>query len=294
MSSFLDYLPKDGEQVFSRLGQKLNNHFVDVNQKLPFPPVAISIGSHTIKGNTYPTPFGTFGNFSAIVGPSKSKKTFLKSLLLSRFIGGESSQFSTSIKGHNQGKLVIDIDTEQSLWHSQNVFRRVVDMVGSVDNYKPYSLRSLSHVERLELIEYIIYESEYKNDIGVMAIDGIADLIQDFNNLVECEMVVQKLMKWTADKNIHIITIIHQNSTTNKATGHLGSFILKKAETVCNVKNVEECVNVSFNYTRGYPIPEFQFQIDGNGFPYVMGEQITTIEEKTTITPNLNFETDPF
>lgn len=291
--SLLDYLPKDHKPTNSKLAQKLDNHFVDVNEKLPFPPVAISIGEHTIRGNKYPTAFGTYGNFSAIVGPSKSKKTFLKSLLISRYIGGASNQFSTSIKGHNT-KLVVDIDTEQSLWHSQNVFKRVTEMVGSTQNYKPYSLRSLSHQERLELIEFIIYESDFRDEIGVMAIDGIADLIQDFNNLVECEMVVQKLMKWTAEKNIHIITIIHQNSTTNKATGHLGSFILKKAETVCNVKNVEESVNVTFNHTRGYPIPEFQFQINADGYPYVLGEQLSIIEEKSIIQPNMNFETDPF
>lgn len=292
--SLLDYLPSDHKPTNFKLAQKLDNHFVDVNEKLPFPPVAISIGEHTIRGNKYPTAFGTYGNFSAIVGPSKSKKTFLKSLLLSRFIGGNSNQYSSSIKGHNQGKLVIDIDTEQSLWHSQNVFKRVVDMVGNNYNYKPYSLRPLSHQERLELIEFLIYESEFKNDIGIIAIDGIADLIQDFNNLVECEMVVQKLMKWTSEKNIHIITIIHQNSTTSKATGHLGSFILKKAETVCNVKNIEDSVNVTFNYTRGYPIPEFQFQINADGFPYVLGEQLAIIEEKSVIQPNMNFESDPF
>ena len=292
--SLLDYLPKDGAPINSHLSQKLDAHFVDVTKKLPFPPVAISIGEHTIKGNTYPTPFGTYGNFSAIVGPSKSKKTFLKSLLLSRYLGGNSNIFSTSIKGHNQNKIVVDIDTEQSLWHSQNVFKRVSEMVGSTESYKPYSLRSLGHTERLELIEFLIYESEFRNDIGVIAIDGIADLIQDFNNLVECEMVVQKLMKWTTERNIHIITIIHQNSTTSKATGHLGSFILKKAETVCNVKNVEESVNVTFNYTRGYPISEFQFQINSDGYPYISGEQLAMIEEPVSLQPNTNFETEPF
>ena len=84
--SLLDYLPKDGEPITSHLSQKLDAHFVDVNKKLSFPPVAISIGEHTIRGNTYPTPFGTYGNFSAIVGPSKSKKTFLKSLLIESLI----------------------------------------------------------------------------------------------------------------------------------------------------------------------------------------------------------------
>jgi hypothetical protein len=63
---------------------------------------------------------------------------------------------------------------------------------------------------------------------------------------------------------------------------------------VCNVKNVEDAVNVTFNYTRGYPINEFQFQINADGLPYVMGEQLSIIEEPVSLKPNTNFETEPF
>ena len=298
MSSFLDYLNKERPLIPNmELHLKLEKHFVDVNQKLPYPPVAISIGTHTLRNNTYPTIFGTYGNFSAIVGASKSKKTFFKSLILASYLMKDENPYTSTIKGHklSNDRFVVDIDTEQSVWHSQNVFKRVAEMSKNIEFYKPYSLRSLPHKERLQLIEYLIYESEIRDNISVMAIDGIADLIQDFNNLVECEAIVQKLMKWTAEKNIHITTIIHQNSTTNKATGHLGSFILKKAETVCNVVNTDGVVRVSFNQTRGYPIQDIEFSIDENGHPYVIGEQqAVTFEEKTTIAPNLNFETDPF
>src|SRR5690606_18591022 len=106
--------------------------FVDVKAKLPPPPVALSIGEHTTKSGTYPIPFGTYGNFSCLVGASKSMKTFLKSALIASYIGGDTQTFFPNMKGHNNtGKYVIDVDTEQSLWHTQAVARRICDMVGS-------------------------------------------------------------------------------------------------------------------------------------------------------------------
>lgn len=251
--------------------EKIFKHaFVDVTKKLEYPKVAISIGEHTTRGHVYPTAFGTYGNFSAIVGASKSKKTFFKSLLVSAFVGGEVDRYTTKIKGHRKlGEIVIDLDTEQGEWHAQNVFKRIPSMVGSVpDFYKPFALRPYSHLERIQFIEYLIYESEYKNNIGLFVIDGLADLVADFNDLKESASVIQKVMKWTGEKNFHLMTIIHQNSTSQKATGHLGSSILKKAETVCNINPVLDYVEVTFPYTRGFMIDTISFKINENGLPY--------------------------
>ena len=50
--------------------------FVDVNAEIKRPPIALSLGTYSYKGNTYPIPFGTYGNFSCLVGASKSMKPF--------------------------------------------------------------------------------------------------------------------------------------------------------------------------------------------------------------------------
>jgi hypothetical protein len=61
--------------------------FIDIDKILKPQPVAISIGTIKYKGENYPIPFGSYGDFSCIVGASKSKKTFLKSLLTACYIG---------------------------------------------------------------------------------------------------------------------------------------------------------------------------------------------------------------
>jgi len=267
--------PTQEAKVESIFGKMFNASFIDVTKKIDYPPVAISIGQHKTGSQTYPTAFGTFGNFSAIVGASKSKKTFFKSLLVASYIGGNSDRYSGNISGHRkQGELVIDIDTEQGEWHAQSVFKRIPRMVGeNPDFYKPFALRKYSHLERIQFIEYLIYESEYKDNIGLFVIDGLADLVADFNDLKETNLIIQKVMKWTGDKNFHLITIIHQNSTTNKATGHLGSSILKKAETVCNLVNSNDIVEVTFPYTRGFPIENIQFEVNSEGLPEMLGNK---------------------
>jgi len=264
--------PQMEETVF---GKMFKESFIDVTKKIDYPPVAISIGEHKTGSNVYPTAFGTYGNFSAIVGASKSKKTFFKSLLVASYIGGNSDRYSGNISGHRkQGEFVIDIDTEQGEWHAQSVFKRIPRMVGeNPDFYKPFALRKYSHFERIQFIEYLIYESEYKDNIGLFVIDGLADLVADFNDLKETNLIIQKVMKWTGDKNFHLITIIHQNSTTNKATGHLGSSILKKAETVCNLVNSNDIVEVTFPYTRGFPIENIQFEVNSEGLPEMLGNK---------------------
>lgn len=249
--------------------------FVDVSKKIEYPPVAISIGEHSLGSKTFPIPFGTYGNFSCIVGASKSKKTFLKSMIMAAYIGGNTNQYADSIKTHRDREcFIIDIDTEQSAFHAQNVFKRVLRMTGmeKYDYYRPFALRPYEPRQRLEFIEWLIYESDMKDNIGLVGIDGLADLVDDFNDLKESQKAIQKIMKWTDDKQFHLTTILHSNYGSAKAVGHIGSSVLKKAETVCSVVNNETHVTAHFTHTRGFPIADFDYDVNDKGLPYIIGE----------------------
>ena len=43
-----------------------------------------------------------------------------------------------------------------------------------------------------------------RKNIGLIIIDGVADLCSDVNSMEESNYVVQKLMEWTSDLNCHI------------------------------------------------------------------------------------------
>ena len=272
--------------------QKIHDdHFIDIDEILKPQPVAISIGSSIYKGNEYPIPYGSYGDFSCIVGASKSKKTFLKSMLLASYIGGNANVYAGTIKGHNNSeKYVIDIDTEQSEFHSQRVFRRVSEMVGvNPKFYIPFSLRKLSANERLEFIDWLFFESKYKGNIGVVSIDGVADLINDVNDLEASNKVAQKLLEWSAKEQCHIITVLHRNFQSKKPTGHLGSAVLKKAETVVFVENEGEYTIVTPEYSRNQPFEIFSYSVDQNWLPYIVDDSIYD----SKVSNKVNAKTNP-
>lgn len=257
---------------------------INVEDDIIHPEPAISLGekSYGYKDNvvTYPIPIGTYGNFSFIQAPPKSKKSFLVSLLSATYLHGEINGYTGKLKGHrNRDKYVLHFDTEQGHFHASRVFKRPIQMSNkNISNYKTYALRKLDFRERIQFIEWVMYkmfDGVNEGNIGLVIIDGIADLCSDVNNIEEANDVVQKLMKWTAELNCHIITVIHSNHNSEKPTGHLGSFLEKKTETQIHleVSNVNpELVNVKCKRSRNAPFDDFAFKINKNGLPEVEGD----------------------
>ncbi len=252
---------------------------LDTSETISYPPIAISMGvkKFTTKQGTetYPIPIGTYGNFSFVQAPPKTKKTFFISLLASVYLA-DSNKFGGNIKGHRGDKCLLHFDTEQGKWHCQKVFRRVLDMNNTKkdDNYFTFTLRTVGYKSRLEFIEYWLRERVDDGKAGLVIIDGVADLVSDVNNLEESNNVVQKLMQLTAVYNCHIVTIIHSNYGTTKPTGHLGSLLEKKAETqieleVNTVHN--EQITVKCRRSRGFPFDTFSFKVNDYGYPVVIG-----------------------
>jgi hypothetical protein len=243
---------------------------IDRLKKIDYPPVALSIGEATLGQNVYPIPFGTYGNFSALVAPPKAGKSYFTSLLKAAYIGGNSNAYAPNIKTHREGELfILDFNTEEGLWHASMGAKRVDQIVGNhYENYMPFMLRELDAMERVEFIEYEMYH-KFRGKTGIVVIDGIADLITDVNSLEESNEMTQKLMRWTSELKIHIIVVIHTTFGNTKATGHLGSAITKKAETVCLLEREGDLTKVSFPFCRGFKIDDFNFRLDNDGLPVI-------------------------
>lgn len=244
--------------------EMFNKALIDPSEEIKPQPIALSIGTTNYKGIEYPIPFGSYGDFSCIVGASKSKKTFFKSMIEAGYIGGNSNIYNPSIKGHNsQGKFVVSFDTEQSEYHVQRVQRRVLELVGAnYEFYKTFSLRAYSPKERFDFIDWVIFESDFKENIGLMSIDGYVDLVTDFNSLEQSTGLTEKLLQWTAKGKMHCTGILHKNFGTAKPVGHVGSSVLKKAETVVFVEAQEDKTLVKCEYSRNQSFSDILFQVD--------------------------------
>ena len=255
--------------------------FIDPNEEIGHPPVSLSFGEHTMGGVTYPTPIGTFGNLIFVQAPPKSTKTFFVSLLSAAFLGGKSDGYTKGIKGYRGDKCLLHFDTEQGRFHAQRVFKRVLRMTG-LDNecYHTYGLRGLDYDKRVDFIDYCL--SRRVNNPGLVIIDGIADLVSDVNNIDESNKIIQKLMSWTLEYNCTILTVIHSNHGTNKATGHLGSSLYKKAETAIQLMpNFDEgYIEVLCKESRNFPFNSFSYKIDDYGLPSVIDTDLDKFDTK--------------
>jgi len=269
---------QDDSKEVKRMEMQLlyDDAYVDISEEVKYPPVAISCGSY-IENNTdgtsseYPIPLGTYGNFSFVQAPPKVGKSFFTSLLTSAYLNN-GNKFTGKIKGHRKGRNVIHFDTEQGRFHAQKVFRRPIIMNGleADDKYYTYALRNMSPADRIDFIDYVLSDVLDGKNIGLICIDGIADLVADVNNLEQCSMAVQKLMSWTDEYKCHIVTVIHSNYGSDKPTGHLGSFLEKKAELQIKLEanHVNKgWVSVECKRSRNRGFEPFSFLINENGLP---------------------------
>jgi hypothetical protein len=267
-----DFINKDDIVDYSKLE---NNCNVNLDEEIISPEILLSIGEHEYRGNYYPTALMTASEFSAIVATSKSKKTFLKSAFLGCYIGGNSSWLFPNIRSHrDKDWTILDFDTEQGKYYAQRTFRRVAYISGvNYKHYKSYATRHLTSNERLLLIDYCLKNQKklYQNPVKLVSIDGIADLVENTNDLVMSKEASDYVMKWTYEYNIHITTVIHKSALTNKPLGHLGTYVMKKAENVIELDVQQDySVKVSNTYSRGYKFDDFYFDINKDGLPHLI------------------------
>ena len=252
---------------------------IDINKKIEHPPVAISFKNKEVvtkdgSVKEFPIPIGTYGNFSFIQAPPKSMKTFFVSLLGSAFCN-PAGEFTKGMGSFRGKRHFVHFDTEQGDWHSQRVFKRVEWMNKglNLDFYHTFALRKIGYKDRIDFIQYYLdCMREEDKEIGLIVIDGIADLVSDANNLEESNLIVQKIMAWSTVYDCHIVTVIHSNFGSDKPTGHLGSFLEKKAETQIQLErypNKLGAITVSCKRSRNTPFEQFDFRLDENGLPKV-------------------------
>lgn len=262
-------------------------NIINLSEKPSRPPLAISIGYDNIAygGEFYPLRFGTFGNISMIKGEEKARKSWLKSMIIGCAIGGKSNLNASEIRGHSlEDKYIIDIDTEQDNYDAWMVADRVKRLVGATpENYMPIALREFTPSERLGYLEWLFNESEYRNKLGIVSIDGFVDMMKDFNSLTESIEFTGKLMKYSTISKCHITGVLHLNPGSDKARGHLGTILQQKCETVVIIKDRGYFSEVVCQRGRGKKFKPFGISVDKDWLPYVIDSSEFEMNEQQPI-----------
>lgn len=215
---------------------------------------------------------GTLGNFSLIIGKAKSRKSFFINIAVSAVLNKDLllNQFAGRLP--DDKRKVLFFDTEQGKYHVQLALKRICAQINESipKDLFVYHLRSKTPAERLQLIEHAIYNTP---NLGFVIIDGIKDLITSINDEEQATMIASKLLKWTEEKDIHILTVLHQNKGDNNARGHIGTELINKAETVLSVTKNEQDKDISIveaQMCRNKEPEPFAFEINEDGVPVIV------------------------
>ena len=121
----------------------------------------------------------------------------------------------------------------------------------------------------------------------VAFIDGLLDVVNDFNSNTECAETIYKCMQAATHYNISLWCLVHQNPGADKLVGHLGSMLERKVTDIFVTKKDKNdttgdaTFNVHQMKARGRDIPDWKvLPVGGWGVP----EQLNT-EPKLNDTP---------
>lgn len=232
--------------------------------EVPKPDIVLSVNGKVVS---------TRKNIFGITGKAKVGKSFLMSLIQASVLKkGEFSVLSSYLpKGKDK---IIYIDTEQSDYHVSLALKRIKTMIEekNIDNLLMYAFDAVPTSQRYDFTDYLINNTE---GVGLVIIDGIADLVKTVNDeIIACDMA-DTLRRWATINDIAIGYVLHQNPSDNsKMRGHLGTVLMNKSETVIQISSSKENESVKLvetTQTRNAKPDNWSFEII-NGMPLIMDE----------------------
>jgi hypothetical protein len=240
-------------------------------------------------------PFSPLSGIQAITGKQKNGKTFVLTQLMAAILDDGSGRVRDYLPGlkvpdrtiEYLGRLpkVLFVDTEMEELNNMRVLRRVHwlcgwDMRENNERFSKLWLRTMPEdvdengkvtlpvcTKRMNAIMDAIELFEP----DVVFVDGVRDIVGDFNDNSESAELINKLMRVAQEKNICIWNALHQNpggDGDGKMRGHLGTELANKvSDTFCSVKNKK---NGLINFTvkqldaRGKDVDDWTYEIDDN------------------------------
>lgn len=173
----------------------------------------------------------------AVVGKQKAGKTIITQALMAA--GKSRDGVRNPLLFENEiGGDYMYIDTEQSLGFYGYSMSLCHKMTGLSDRTNmpgvyAYNLRGLSSAQRIRAIDELIG----RNELGILAIDGIRDLCRDINDWKETQEVMDMLQEWSERCGGLMICHLHTTKGHNdEVRGALGTELQNKADWMLEAK----------------------------------------------------------
>ncbi|MBV8038870.1 AAA family ATPase [Bacteroides sp. AN502] len=235
---------------------KYKNYVLDLSLPINEPKFLFSIGG---------VPTIPLAELIGIKGRAKMGKSQFEYLLIAVMLTGLSRG---NIRPLQANYKVLLFDTEQSQASLKKCCQRALKYAAlPIDKndarFIPFFMRPLSIDERKQTIENAVREEHP----DIIFIDGVRDLLQDFNSLEQSGNLIQWLLHLTAEYGCTIVSVLHQNKAKDDGNmrGHLGTELLNKLTDCFEVVKKDGKFIVSCTDSRNIQCPDIAFSIDANG-----------------------------
>jgi hypothetical protein len=226
----------------------------------------------------------------AISGQKKNGKTFVLAQLMAACLGTGKENVEKNLPGLRVPERtvkylghepkVLYVDTEMEKLNSAKVIRRVHWLCGwdMKEPQERFNVLWLREVEGDEAIKEAAYQKRLrliKMAIEILSpdivfIDGVRDIIGDFNDNVESSALIQSLMSLASRRQICIWLALHMNprpgnDDESKMRGHLGTELGNKVtDTLVSIKKKDNngvIFTVKQQDARGKDLDDWQFEV---------------------------------
>lgn len=180
--------------------------------------------------------------------PKAYKSTLLASVIATSIC--EHQIFECQINLPQDKNKIAYFDTESSQYDFYKQVKRICNFAGVskiTDNIFCYSFREDSPYAIKRMIEEHL---KANLDTSIIIIDGILDLLIDYNDIKESRLLINWLKKITKKYRILVITAIHLSKSNFSTTGTLGSNLDRYSQSVLLVENNGQGFTLSSKFMR--------------------------------------------
>jgi hypothetical protein len=190
-------------------------------------------------------PWCNQGSLINVSGAIKSRKSTLAAITTAgcmRIVYQGEIIESLHVPHNPECKAVIYFDNENPKRQFKANAIAMIKLAGyekRPDFFYPIHLRKVGRLDRKKLAErYIKKLAKMHGGIFFIVIDGIADFINDTNDLAESTEIVEWVNSLQDRYQATVMTIIHLNKNGLSERGHLGGELTKKADAIIRVNKV--------------------------------------------------------
>ena len=234
------------------------------------------------------TPFAPIGGIHNITGQAGNGKTMAIAQFMAAILCGRVGSLRYELSEERPHPKVLYVDTEMEKDNTIAVKNRVLTMAGrdigkEYDDFVVIMLREVSDGKRVtkdkrgnDVVQTVpasvirwrmVLKAIWQYQPDVCFIDGLIDVIADFNDNVMCQEIIYKCMQTATHYNISLWCILHQNPGGEKLVGHLGSFLERKVTDIFEVKKEkndktgEVLFRVKQKKARSQDVDEWKFKV---------------------------------